>query len=230
MKGAEFDKFADAYQRMHCENIRWSGEEPEFFAEQKVRETVRCLSGRLLANTRVLDFGAGTGVSVPHFNQYLEDCCVTCLDVSKKSLEVGRRRHSDQADFVHFDGQTIPFPEKHFDLVFSACVFHHIDPDDHLGVLSEIRRVLRPGSSLIVFEHNPFNPLTVHAVNTCPFDANAVLVRAKELKARVLAAGFSSAVQRYCVFFPRPLRRLRPLEPYLTWLPLGAQYYVVAEK
>jgi len=26
------------------------------------------------------------------------------------------------------------------------------------------------------------------------------------------------------------LRTLRPLEPRLTWLPLGAQYYVLARK
>jgi hypothetical protein len=37
-------------------------------------------------------------------------------------------------------------------------------------------------------------------------------------------------MQHYCVFFPRLLWRLRPLERYLTWLPLGAQYYVAAQK
>jgi ubiquinone/menaquinone biosynthesis C-methylase UbiE len=230
MKEAEFDKFAEAYRQIHRENIRWSGEEPEFFAEYKVHETVRYLGGRLPTNLRMLDFGAGTGVSVPHFRKYFPDCSVTCLDVSRKSLEVGREHYSDQADFVHFDGHTIPFPEEHFDLAFSACVFHHIDHNEHLGLASELRRVLRPGGWLIIFEHNPFNPLTVRAVDTCLFDANAVLVRAKELKARVLTAGFTSAMQCYCMFFPRALWRLRPLERYLTWLPLGAQYYVAAQK
>jgi hypothetical protein len=32
------------------------------------------------------------------------------------------------------------------------------------------------------------------------------------------------------VFFPRPLARLRPLEPRLRWLPLGAQMLVIGER
>jgi hypothetical protein len=35
---------------------------------------------------------------------------------------------------------------------------------------------------------------------------------------------------RYRVFFPRFLRALRNLERWMTWLPLGAQYYVLAVK
>jgi hypothetical protein len=34
----------------------------------------------------------------------------------------------------------------------------------------------------------------------------------------------------YIVFMPRFLAFLRPLEPWLTWLPMGAQYVVLAEK
>jgi hypothetical protein len=33
---------------------------------------------------------------------------------------------------------------------------------------------------------------------------------------------------RYRVFFPRALAALRPMENALSWLPLGAQYYVYA--
>jgi hypothetical protein len=42
----------------------------------------------------------------------------------------------------------------------------------------------------IVFEHNPLNPLTRHAASTCPFDANAVLIGARTMHARLRAAGF----------------------------------------
>ena len=44
------------------------------------------------------------------------------------------------------------------------------------------------------------------------------------------AAGFAGAAIRYRIFFPHALRGLRPLEAKMTWLPLGAQYYVVARK
>jgi len=46
----------------------------------------------------------------------------------------------------------------------------------------------------------------------------------------VLDAAFADAKINYRIFFPHPLRVLRGLEPSLTWLPLGAQYYVRASK
>jgi hypothetical protein len=82
----------------------------------------------------------------------------------------------------------------------------------------------------VVFEHNPYNPLTVHAVKTCLFDANAVLIPARTLLENMQRAGFASCIRQYRIFFPGPLRALRGFEPWLAWLPLGAQYYVAACK
>jgi hypothetical protein len=77
---------------------------------------------------------------------------------------------------------------------FSACVFHHIPHGEHWGWLRELYRVVRPGGLLSVFEHNPLNPLTLHAVNTCPFDLNARLIQAGQLARQCRAAGWSSPV------------------------------------
>ena len=82
----------------------------------------------------------------------------------------------------------------------------------------------------MVFEHNPYNPLTVHAVNTSPLDANAVLLTPSSLRRSAERAGFQPGVLRYCMFFPRALRALRPLERGLHWLPLGAQYSYHAQR
>jgi hypothetical protein len=48
------------------------------------------------------------------------------------------------------------------------------------------------------------------------------------MRRRVRDAGFAAADVRYRIFFPHILRRMRPFETKLTWLPLGAQYYVKA--
>src|SRR5581483_563539 len=174
----------------------------------------------------VLDFGAGLGASVPFLRRHFPGTQITCLDVSRKSLAIGADRWRGLADFRHFDGETIPFGDASFDLVFAACVFHHIPERQHLRLLSEFRRVLTPGGLAVVFEHNPLNPLTLHAVNTCPFDENAKLILARGIRKRFLAASFAAPRVRYRVFFPRLLRALRPAESWLHWLPLGAQYYV----
>jgi SAM-dependent methyltransferase len=115
-------------------------------------------------------------------------------------------------------------------VALASCVFHHIPETEHVALLAEIRRVLRPRGLLFVFEHNPLNPLTRRAVDTCPFDENAVLIRAPKMRGRMLDAAFADARINYRIFFPHALRALRGLEPSLTWLPLGAQYYVRASK
>jgi len=79
----------------------------------------------------------------------------------------------------------------------------------------------------MVYEHNPFNPLTVRAVNTCPLDENAILIKAAEMGSRLVSAGFKQVDYNYRVFFPSALKRLRGLEDKIRWLPLGAQYFVV---
>lgn len=91
-------------------------------------------------------------------------------------------------------------------------------------------RVLGSAGTLVIFEHNPYNPLTVKAVNTCEFDVNARLIVARQMKSACLAAGFSHVDIRYRIFFPRALSRLRMLEKYMTHIPLGAQYSVYALK
>lgn len=62
---------------------------------------------------------------------------------------------------------------------------------------------------LLLFEHNPWNPLTRHAVANCPFDENAVLISAPEMRKRLRTAGFRNVRIDYRLFFPGFLSALR---------------------
>lgn len=234
MDEAEFDKFADEYYVMHAASITASGEGPEYFAEYKIKDIAREYGPSSNAtNTtalRILDFGAGNGGSVPYVHKHFPSAQLTCLDVSQRSLEIAEKRFPSLAHYVHFDGTHIPFSDNHFDIAYAACVFHHIDHAEHVSLLGELHRVIRPGGYLFVFEHNPYNPLTVRVVNNCKFDENARLIRGYEMKQRLMAAGFAGASTNYRVFFPHALRVLRPLERAMAWLPLGGQYYSLARK
>jgi SAM-dependent methyltransferase len=240
MDQAEFDIFADQYSSLHAANIALSGETPDYFAEYKIKDMATeylkhsnqgrgpPVQGRALP--AVLDFGAGVGNSVPFVRKYLPNAEITCLDVSSKSLKIGEGRFPGQATFLPFDGARIPLADESITIAFAACVFHHIGHDEHVALLKELRRVLVPSGMAFVFEHNPYNPLTVHAVNTCPFDENARLISAPAMRHRFRAADFADVQIRYRIFFPHFLNRLRPLERWLAWLPLGAQYYTFAVK
>lgn len=227
MERSEFDAFADEYEQLHSQNIRLSGEAPAYFAQQKA-QFAAALVADALPSRRILDFGTGVGNSIEPLHQHFPGAQIQGIDVSQRSLEIARKRFPELATFRHFDGATIPCDDATFGLAFAACVFHHIDGSEHESLTRELRRVLAPGGWLTIFEHNPFNPLTRHAVNTCEFDRNARLLSAGTLSAVVRRAGFTDVRAKYCVFFPRALRALRPLESRMGWLPLGAQYCVVA--
>lgn len=234
MDKAEFDKFAEEYDQMLRENIRITGEGPEYFAEYKVRD----IRNEIAADSSVgepksiLDFGGGIGESTPYLARHFPQSDIINADVSERSLKIAQRHDIRNASTLLFDGSTLPLPDDSQDVVLAACVFHHIPADQHEALFAEIRRVLTPGGSLFVFEHNPWNPLTVRAVNTCPFDENAVLITAPTLRRRVLAGGFvpHKISVRFRIFFPHILKSLRRMESYMTGLPLGAQYYLRAVK
>ncbi len=236
MKKAEFDEYAERYEALHAASIAITGESPEYFAEYKIRDIARAVGRRATAEKgagralQICDFGAGVGGSVPFVHRHLPGAELTCLDVSRRSLEVAERRYPLMARYVPFDGLHLPLSGAQFDIAFAACVFHHIDPAEHPVLLQELHRILRPGGTLFVFEHNPLNPLAVRAVKSCPFDENARLIRGATMQRRLRAAGFADCALRYRIFFPHALRILRPLEAAMTWLPLGGQYCALARK
>jgi SAM-dependent methyltransferase len=230
METAEFDRFADEYDAMHRRNIAITGEDPAFFSAYKIRVLAEQLRARRVPAGQVLDFGSGIGNSVPYFREYLPASRLTCADVSLRSLALARARFPGEEAQLTIEHDRIPAGNGMFDAVFSACVFHHIPHAAHTGWLRELRRVTAPGGMIAVFEHNPLNPLTVRAVNTCPFDSNARLIPARRFAARLREAGWGEVRISYHVFFPRALAALRGLDRALAKIPLGAQYAVMARK
>lgn len=229
MDVAEFDKFAEEYLAAHTQNLKISGEAPDYFARYKLDELRRVWDARRLPEpAAMLDFGAGIGNSLPHLARVFPSARLTGLDVSEKSLAVAEKRFPGLADLVRYDGGAPPLPEASFDLIFSACVFHHIDETEHVGLLTSLRKLLKPGGVLAIYEHNPVNPVTRYIVATCPFDENAVLIPGGEFASRQKAAGFKDVSVAYTGFFPGSLAALRPLERFMTALPVGAQYYTLA--
>jgi len=229
MDKAEFDRVADEYEAIHTRSIAISGETPEFFARYKIVDVAQIVARERRAVRRILDFGSGTGNSLPHMATLFPQASVTCADVSKRCMEISRSRFPHIAtDYCEIEDMRLPFEDAGFDLVFSAGVFHHIPAGQHENWLSELRRVTRPDGRLFIFEHNPLNPLTVAAIRSCPFDEHAVLISARDMAKCIKQAGWSEAQIAYRMFFPHALAFARPLERWMRKLPLGAQYFVTA--
>jgi trans-aconitate methyltransferase len=229
MTQQEFDAHAKRYDAVLDDSISFSGEDSAYFAEYKIRDLHRELVAQgvdVRAALRILDFGCGVGSSIPHLRQYFAHAELYGVDVSEESLDLARSRHANLARFLKMSGTGFPQGVEALDAAYAMCVFHHIDEQQHIELLSGLRSRLKPNALLMVYEHNPLNPLTVRVVNNCIFDINAKLIGASLMAERCRRAGFRKVSVKYRVFFPSFLKFFRFAEGLFAWLPLGGQYYV----
>lgn len=225
----EFDEYAKDYRSIHTANIKLSGADSFYFAEQKVLILKKY---EVDNEVRMLDIGCGDGAVEIFIQQHFPRWQVEGIDVSKKSLEQARARDIRNASFGLYDSKKIPFGDNSFDLIFLAAVLHHIDFTLHAAFIKEIHRVLRKGGRIYIFEHNPLNPATRYLVKTCIFDKDARLLSYMYTKKILKAVAFSDLKKSFILFFPRKgfLSFFVKFEGILGWLPLGAQYYFRAVK
>lgn len=98
---------------------------------------VRVLGGHLLkaipAGSSVLDVGTGDGWLASQLAARGEGLTVSGIDV--------KVRPDARIPVTAFDGRTIPYPDRSFDVVLFVDVLHHAG--DALGLLREARRVAR---------------------------------------------------------------------------------------
>jgi len=93
---------------------------------------------------RVLDLGCGAGDSIDLFRSVDPEVSWVGADI-EESPEVAARTRDD-AEFVSFDGRTLPFEDASFDLVYCKQVLEHVEhPRD---LMAEVVRVLEPGGHL----------------------------------------------------------------------------------
>lgn len=223
----DFDSHADSYRDDVESAISWSGKDVDYFAHGKA-EHLAALAARQLGDPsrlRALDVGCGVGVTDGFLAGRFGE--LHGVDLAADAVEKARAANPG-VSYQAYDGGQLPFEPDSFDLVFTICVLHHVPRPDWTAFAGELRRVARPGGLVVVFEHNPLNPLTRVSVNRCPFDENVELLRAGMTTGVLREAGLTPAEQRYIFFLP--LRRIAEsrIERALRRVPFGAQYFVAA--
>jgi SAM-dependent methyltransferase len=224
----EFNQYASNYEAVINDYIGIFGQPQEFYTRVKANHLRRILDAK--GRTKpldVLDVGCGHGLIHPYLSG--AGCRLTGIDVAESAIQMARQMNPDVGYDV-YDGLRLPYRDEAFDVLFTICVMHHVPVDERDSFISEARRVLRPGGTFIIFEHNKLNPLVQWIVARIPFDQNAVLLTSWRTQELVRDAGFHGIHGRYILFFPFDAAPLRKVEDYLGWLPMGAQYYVSATK
>ena len=217
-----FDTFAENYPDLVSESIRVSGESSDYFTQYKADYIARKMAP---TGGKILDYGCGVGLLSRHLKSRFPGTRVDGFDPSTESLQ--RVDSSLLAQGV-FTSETEELATA-YDTIVLSNVLHHVRPAERPALVRQIQTRLAPGGRLVVFEHNPLNPLTRWAVSHCPFDEGVELLSSGEVRA-LCASVLQEPHTDYIVFFPRWLAWLRPLERFLGWCVAGAQHATISHR
>jgi len=174
---AKWDRAAPNFDLMAGKGAekRWQPDKQELFSHMQ---------------GKILFLALGTGLDIETFPR---GQTIQAIDISPKMLEVAQPRidlYEGEMQAQVMDVHELDFEDNSFDQVFTSCTFCSV-PDPVAGLRS-LRRVLKPGGELFMFEHTgssyyPFkimmNLMTLLTRNLGP-DMNRPTV------ANVEAAGF----------------------------------------
>jgi len=110
------------------------------------------------AGDKILDLGCGNGKLRLLFKDLAVD--YTGLDNSAELLKIAESRNDfklAKQNFIQADISSLPLADNSFDIIFFIAVFHHIPGNQlRLKVLTEVKRILKPGGVLIMTNWNRY--------------------------------------------------------------------------
>lgn len=227
-KPTAFDDYAGNYAELLKDPIREKfTASSRFFFERKI-QVIRGFFRKARVQSEALDWldiGCGQGdmlrAGLPFFKS------ATGCDPSKRMLEACAGLQVCAQDSL----ERLPFEDASFDFLTAVCVYHHVPLDDRPRLTMEALRVLRPGGTFCIIEHNPWNIATRLIVSRTPVDADAQLLSPPETRRVLSKAGTRVLATRYFLLFPQLIfSYFRLVEEGLETFPLGGQYAVFAQK
>jgi SAM-dependent methyltransferase len=114
-------------------------------------EPVEEALGKIYAG-KLLDVATGSGGFITYLLDNIRDFTeITGIDNNPRPLDAARKTFiRDNIRFLKMDAAQMEFPDDYFDTVSIANSLHHLE--DLTGVLSEMRRVCKPGGQFIISE------------------------------------------------------------------------------
>lgn len=105
----------------------------------------------------VLDLCTGTGSLLPYLSEKVgRSGCVAGLDFSRGMLKRGRLKTMERSNLllVQGDAERLPFAAGSFDAVTCSHAFYELKGETREQALREIGRVLTPGGTFFMMEHD----------------------------------------------------------------------------
>src|SRR5260221_12549416 len=144
------------------DTVRGFGEEWAAFTQERLSDSEReeifykyfFLIDWSVKPAKALDMGCGSGrwdvLVAPRVGE------LVAADASSKALQVAQRNvQAPNVSFVECTPETLPFPDAHFDLIFSLGVLHHL-PDTQAAIQS-LSSKLAAGGTLLIYLYYAFD-------------------------------------------------------------------------
>ena len=108
---------------------------------------------RLLASLEgeVIEIGAGTGRSLPHYERARRVVAIEPDTSMAKRIDERLAETRVPVEVVQASAESLPFPDESFDAAVAAFVLCSVPHPDR--AVAEVRRVLRPNGRLVLLEH-----------------------------------------------------------------------------
>jgi ubiquinone/menaquinone biosynthesis C-methylase UbiE len=133
----------------------WEKMAPRYDRDIRFWEKVQFGGGRewvgARATGRVLEVAVGTG---RNFDFYPAGVTITGVELSPAMLAIARQHAAElglDVDLREADAQRLPFDDDSFDT--AVCTLSLCEIPDPAAAIAEMKRVLRPGGRLLLFDH-----------------------------------------------------------------------------
>jgi SAM-dependent methyltransferase len=227
MAASIYDRHRDRYAADLDAAVRFSGKDHSFFTRRKAEELLRLAERHVgpAAGLSALDVGSGIGLTDAYLTGRFAS--LTGVDVAQGVLERAAERNPD-AEYSVYDGKRLPFADASFDVTFTVCVVQVLPPERRAAFIAELQRVTAARGIVVVFEHNPYNPLTRLAVRRFSLGHDARMLPARKVANLFREAGCEVLESAHILVVPSDSGPAQRLERSLQRLPVGAQYAVAA--
>ena len=148
------------------------------------------LIGQYVQDTKsssVLDIGAGVARTTEHMASGFGK--VFGIDISEEMIQVAQNRIKGIPNITLNvnDGQSVPFPDDYFDLIYSQAVFRFLpNIDSAASYLKEIKRTLKPNGIAKLQFRTGGSPRKWEWVYGISFEPEEVAELARSVNLRVL--------------------------------------------
>jgi dolichol-phosphate mannosyltransferase len=120
-----------------------------WYRQQFIRKNLdKAILAEFPTGSTLLHAGCGSGQVDRNLQHSMK---ITALDISKGALRLYSRNNPKAIDVVHGDIMALPFQAETFDGYYNLGVVEHFTPGQILKILSEAKRVLRPGGRMVIF-------------------------------------------------------------------------------